>query len=301
MPEPGGPISSMRVPTGKGDLERPPRDGLPADVREIHDRVVVHRRPGVRRRLVQVRDARPAAAATAGAGATATRGRPRPRRRRWRPGSARSRARARPPRPPPPGTTTRWTPAAASAIAIGRIPGTRRTSPPRPSSPISPIRPGPARSCSDPSRMPSAIARSSDAPAFRTSAGARLTVIRRGGWWNPALRRAPRTRSRASDSAASGRPTIVNPGRPGATSTSTRTTRPVIPLRVAESSVASTDGTVAAATHPGLIGPIGRLTRPGSTRDAGCQLRDRGAVGAIDRPREVEHGAPEHASPPCRS
>ena len=40
--------------------------------------------------------------------------------------------------------------AAASAIAIGRIPGTWRTSPPRPSSPIRPIRPGPARTCSDP-------------------------------------------------------------------------------------------------------------------------------------------------------
>ena len=39
----------------------------------------------------------------------------------------------------------------------------------------------PGRTCSDPRRIPIAIARSSDAPALRRSAGARLTVIRRGG------------------------------------------------------------------------------------------------------------------------
>ena len=115
-----------------------------------------------------------------------------------------------------------------------------------------------------------AIARSSDAPALRTSAGARLTVIRRGGWWYPALRSAPRTRSRASDNAASGRPTIVNPGNPGATSTSTRTRRPVMPLRVAETSVASTGRTVSRATHPALtrsVDPCGTPFR--ETRFAG--------------------------------
>ncbi len=52
-------------------------------------------------------------------------------------------------------------------------------------------------------------------PAFGTSAGARFTVMRRGGWTKPAFRSAPRTRSRASRRAASARPTIVNPGRPG--------------------------------------------------------------------------------------
>ena len=40
-------------------------------------------------------------------------------------------------------------------------------------------------------------------------------MIRRGGWTKPAFRSAPRTRSRASWSAASARPTIVKPGRPG--------------------------------------------------------------------------------------
>ena len=98
-------------------------------------------------------------------------------------------------------------------------------------------RPGPA-----PSRAgsPMAIARSSDEPAFRSSAGARLTVIRRGGWMNPALRSAPRTRSRASWSAVSARPTIVKPGRPGATSTSTRMNRPSRPNSVADGTMAST-------------------------------------------------------------
>ena len=65
------------------------------------------------------------------------------------------------------GTSTRRTPAAASARPIGSTPGTLRTSPPRPSSPISATRPRVTRSCSDPSRIPIAIARSSDAPAFR--------------------------------------------------------------------------------------------------------------------------------------
>ena len=149
---------------------------------------------------------------------------------------AASRASAR----PSSGTTIRRTPRRTSAATIGSSPGTVRTSPPRDSSPTSAQRPPPARTCSEPRRMPIAIARSSEAPALRTSAGARLTVIRRGGCTNPALRSAPRTRSRASDSAASGRPTMVMPGSPGATSTSTRTTRPTRPWSVAESSVAST-------------------------------------------------------------
>ena len=141
---------------------------------------------------------------------------------------------------PSAGTTTRRSPRRASAATIGRIPGTDRISPPSDSSPTSAARPGAARTCSDPSRIPSAIARSSDAPALRCSAGARLTVIRRGGCTNPAFRIAPRTRSRASWSAASASPTIVNPGRPPATSTSTRITRPSRPTTVADSSVAST-------------------------------------------------------------
>ena len=120
-------------------------------------------------------------------------------------------------------------------------PARGRSSPPSESSPMNAQWPV-ARTCSEPSRIPTAIARSSDAPALRRSAGARLTVIRRGGNARPLLRMAPRTRSRASWNAASGRPTIVNPGRPGATSTSTRMTRPSMPWSVAAWTVASTAG-----------------------------------------------------------
>ena len=71
--------------------------------------------------------------------------------------------------------------------------------------------------------MPSAIGRSNAAPTLRTSAGARLTVTRSGGNGKPELRIAVRTRSRLSRTVASGSPTIVTPGSPGDTSTSTET------------------------------------------------------------------------------
>ena len=78
-------------------------------------------------------------------------------------------------------------PAARAPRPSAGCPGTGRTSPPSDSSPISASRPAPARTCSEPSRIPTAIARSSDAPALRRSAGARLTVIRRGGWTKPGV------------------------------------------------------------------------------------------------------------------
>ena len=128
-------------------------------------------------------------------------------------------------------TTTRPIRRSASAATIGRMPGTGRTSPSRPSSPRRATGSGPARTCSEPRRIPMAMARSSDAPVLRSSAGARLTVRRRGGKANPAFRIAPRTRSRASCTAVSPRPTTVKPGRPGATSTSTRMDRPSRPCK----------------------------------------------------------------------
>src|SRR4051812_41741298 len=48
------------------------------------------------------------------------------------------------------------------------------------------------------------------------SAGARFTVIRRGGSAKPSAERAARTRSRDSATALSGRPTIVKAGSPAA-------------------------------------------------------------------------------------
>ena len=79
---------------------------------------------------------------------------------------------------------------------------------------------------------PRAIGRSKAGPSLRRSAGARLTTTRVRGTLRPLLRRAPRTRSRDSCTAASARPTISRPGRPGPMSTSTvtgRTSRPRSP------------------------------------------------------------------------
>jgi hypothetical protein len=76
---------------------------------------------------------------------------------------------------------------------------------------------------------PSAIGRSNDAPPFRMSAGARLTVTLCGGNANPEFLIALRTRSRLSRTLASGKPTIVNVGRPNETSTSTCTGQASIP------------------------------------------------------------------------
>ena len=60
-------------------------------------------------------------------------------------------------------------------------------------------------------------------PDFRVPAGARLTVIRLTGNLKPLLRMAERMRSRASLTAASGRPTTSKAGRPGDRSLSTAT------------------------------------------------------------------------------
>ena len=88
-------------------------------------------------------------------------------------------------------------------------------------------------------RMPSAIGRSNDAPAFRTSAGARFTVMRWAGNSKPELRIALRTRSRLSRTLASGRPTIVKPGNPNDTSTSTWTGQASMPKTAAVRRLAS--------------------------------------------------------------
>ena len=95
-----------------------------------------------------------------------------------------------------------------------------------------------------------AIARSIPGPALRRLAGARLTTIRCSGNSKPQLTSAARTRSRASLTAASGRPTIVNPGRPRWTSTSTRTGRAEMPSRVKVLAVASTTTTLGSQTAP---------------------------------------------------
>src|SRR6185436_5727719 len=108
-------------------------------------------------------------------------------------------------------------------------------------------------------RMPSAIGRSNAAPALRTSAGARLTVIRCGGNSNPELRIALRTRSRLSRTLASGRPTIVNIGRPKDTSTSTCTGKASTPNTAAVRRHASTSRGPASVVAEELAQSLQRL------------------------------------------
>src|SRR6185437_12355104 len=115
-------------------------------------------------------------------------------------------------------------------------------------------------------------------------------------------RSAPRTRSRASRIEASPSPTIVNPGSPGATSTSTRITRPSSATSVAESRVASMPRTVGSGTYR-LLMSCGssrawrvrwitpeRLARPdgsGSRRRSRARGgRDLGREGRVDRVRQ---------------
>ena len=87
-----------------------------------------------------------------------------------------------------------------------------------------------------------AIGRSRPAPPLRTPDGARLTVTLRNGQGSPLDSTAARTLSRASRTAASGRPTTVKPGRPLETWTSTETGRPTAPFSVAEATAESMQG-----------------------------------------------------------
>ena len=205
---------------GQRDLEAAPRLGLAADLGQVRDRAPARRRPAAPARPGSGRVRRSSPSPTRG---EVGRRRAGPRRAGPRSTASRERVdrrrpRCRRPAAPRPRPTGRPRPARsprrASAATIGRTPGTGRTSPPSDSSPMQRRRrPPPGRTCSDPSRIPTAIARSSEAPALRRSAGARLTVIRRGGWTKPAFRSAPRTRSRASWRAASASPTIGEPGQ----------------------------------------------------------------------------------------
>lgn len=65
-------------------------------------------------------------------------------------------------------------------------------------------------------------------------------MTRRGGTSNPEFTSAALTRSRLSFTAPAGRPTIVHPGRPSATSTSTVTSYASMPITAAERTLAST-------------------------------------------------------------
>ena len=106
-------------------------------------------------------------------------------------------------------------PSRLAAAAIGSTPRAGWMEPSSDSSPSSTTSAMCRRSTTPwAARMPSAIGRSNDAPALRTSAGARLTVIRWAGNSKPELRIALRTRSRLSRTPTSGRPTMREPRHP---------------------------------------------------------------------------------------
>ena len=71
--------------------------------------------------------------------------------------------------------------------------------------------------------MPSSTGRSYVVPPLRVSAGARFTVMRETGKRSPTFFMTARTRSRASFTAVSGRPTMLNSGSPCAVEHSTST------------------------------------------------------------------------------
>ena len=73
--------------------------------------------------------------------------------------------------------------------------------------------------------------RSYTGPVLRTSAGARLMVMRRSGHLKPRFFRAAWTRSPLSRTAESGRPTMERAGIPPEMSASTSTGKPLRPLR----------------------------------------------------------------------
>ena len=119
-------------------------------------------------------------------------------------------------------------PLRAAASAMLSAPLTGRNRPSSASSPRNILSPSAKRgTCRVAIRYPMAMARSYCEPVFFTSAGARFTVIlrfSRFGGLAPEFFKAELTRSLASFSALSARPTMVNACKPTFRSTSTSMT-----------------------------------------------------------------------------
>src|SRR5687767_1780695 len=151
-----------------------------------------------------------------------------------------------------PSGSTNARPAARAESAMASAPRTARSSPVSESSPANswPFNAGVA-SWPLAARMPSAIGRSKRLESFGSSAGARLTVMRRAGNSKWPWLSAARTRSRASRTSASGRPTMWNAGSPGPRCTSTVTSGASIPASARLATVATV-----------IRFPLGRETLP---------------------------------------
>ena len=119
------------------------------------------------------------------------------------------------------------------AKPMAKAPRTGRSAPLSESSPANsqPAKRAPSI-CPLAAKMPMAIAKSKRPESLGRSAGARLTVMRwLLGKSSPALTMAERTRSRASLTSVSAKPTKVNEGRPLAKCTSTATACAVNPTK----------------------------------------------------------------------
>ena len=120
----------------------------------------------------------------------------------------------------------------AAAMAAGKAPITATRVPSSDSSPRATV-----PSTASFGRMSSAaskamaMGRSKCEPSLGRSAGDRLIVMRFDGRAMDMADSAARTRSRASDTALSGRPTMVKPGRPGETAHCTSTRRASTPSK----------------------------------------------------------------------
>src|SRR5690349_20896888 len=121
-------------------------------------------------------------------------------------------------------------PSCTARQVIASAPRTGRSSPESDSSPAnSYFGSSSAPICREAARMPRAISRSKRPLSLGSSAGARLTVMRRAGNSKRELTSAERTRSRLSFTSVSGRPTMVNEGSPFARCTSTVTSGALSP------------------------------------------------------------------------
>src|SRR3990172_2699565 len=168
------------------------------------------------------------------------------------------------------GTISPLAPACFAATAMGKAPRTGRTPPSSPSSPTMTYPSAVPPSCPVAARIPIAIGRSNAEPSFRTSAGARLMVMRFNGNSNAELAIAAPTRSRPSFTAPCGSPTVANVGRPLAMSASTSTRYASMPSTAAERMRASMGRTVGGKTR--------KRVRKGTRAGAFCCAPARGVA-----------------------
>ena len=167
------------------------------------------------------------------------------------------------------GRISRRRPCPRTASATASAPRTGRVSPVSESSPtIAHDSTVSGSSCPEATSSATASGRSNAGPTLRRYAGARLTVMRRSGNSKPEFCSAERTRSRASRTALSARPTTVNAGRPTRMSASTQTRCALTP------STEKVETRASIRTRPpgGRGGRVGRAGRAGSPRrrSAGC-------------------------------